>query len=105
MATLARRARGLAATGDLPDVLTDLRAGPGHHRFLALTAAKVVGRPGDGTGDDHRSAADDARGRGEGSRRSGGPGTRIRRPTGIRSGRRPGTWPGIRRTWPGRPGY
>ncbi|SCL27837.1 hypothetical protein [Micromonospora inyonensis] len=40
MATLARRARELAATGDLPDVLTDLRAGP---RFLALTAAKVVG--------------------------------------------------------------
>ncbi|WP_442934380.1 hypothetical protein [Micromonospora sp. CPCC 205546] len=43
-ATLARRVRELAATGELPEVLADLRGGASsYHRFLALTAADVVG--------------------------------------------------------------
>ncbi|MEU4472059.1 hypothetical protein [Micromonospora sp. NPDC023888] len=43
MATLARRAGDLSTTGDLPVVLTDLRAGTTYHRFLAVTASQIVG--------------------------------------------------------------
>ncbi len=43
MATLARRARELTVTGELADVLADLRGGPSYHRFLAVTAGAVVG--------------------------------------------------------------
>ncbi|MEU7994841.1 hypothetical protein AB0B83_05820 [Micromonospora sp. NPDC049060] len=44
MATLARRARETAATGELPEILADLRAeASSYHRFLAVTAAEIVG--------------------------------------------------------------
>ncbi|MEU4774096.1 hypothetical protein [Micromonospora sp. NPDC023644] len=43
MSTLARRARQLAATGELPEILADLRGGESYHRFLAVTAAEIVG--------------------------------------------------------------
>ncbi|MFI1194788.1 hypothetical protein ACH4T9_16230 [Micromonospora sp. NPDC020750] len=43
MTTLAARARALAAAGRLDGVLADLRAGSTYHRFLAVTAAQVVG--------------------------------------------------------------
>lgn len=43
MATLAHRARELARTGELPEVLADLRAGSTYHRLLAVTAGQVVG--------------------------------------------------------------
>ncbi|MEU8327502.1 hypothetical protein [Micromonospora sp. NPDC048839] len=43
MATLARRVGDLNAAGDLPLVLTDLRAGTTYHRFLAVTASQIVG--------------------------------------------------------------
>ncbi|WP_231926132.1 hypothetical protein [Micromonospora echinofusca] len=43
MVALARRARELAATGELPEILADLRGGEAYHRFLAVTAAGIVG--------------------------------------------------------------
>ncbi|WBB80585.1 hypothetical protein O7606_04130 [Micromonospora sp. WMMD882] len=43
MVTLAHRVRALADSGDLPEVLADLRAGDTYHRFLAVTAGQVVG--------------------------------------------------------------
>ncbi|MFG1889251.1 hypothetical protein ACGFIR_15450 [Micromonospora sp. NPDC049051] len=43
MAALARRARELATTGELPQILADLRGGASYHRFLAVTAAAIVG--------------------------------------------------------------
>ncbi|WP_433124792.1 hypothetical protein ACQPWW_20580 [Micromonospora sp. CA-240977] len=43
MATFARRTRDLSTTGELPVVLSDLRAGTTYHRFLAVTASQIVG--------------------------------------------------------------
>ncbi|MER7890020.1 hypothetical protein ABTX15_09375 [Micromonospora sp. NPDC094482] len=45
MSTLARRAGDLAATGELPSVLADLRGGTTYHRFLAVTAGQLAGDP------------------------------------------------------------